>query len=282
MPAMIIDTHIHLYDPSRPQGVPWPDPNEEVLYRTVLPEDFKAVASPHGVTAAVVVEASVWLEDNQWVLDLAESEPVIVGFVGRIDPSDEDFPRHIERFAANPIYRGIRARPTDFETLTAGSPLRHMRLLAEKDLCLDVMAYQENLDSVIRLAEEIVDLRIVINHLGQVTVDGAEPPQPWQDKMRRAAEHPLVCCKVSRLPESAVAQPAPSDPEYYRPVLDFLFDAFGEDRLIYGSNWPVSDRASTYAAGLDALRAFLASKGQEIREKILWQNAKAVYRWPER
>ena len=75
--APIIDTHTHFYDPTRPQGVPWPPPAERTLYRRVLPPEFVAVSQPHGVTATVVVEASPWLEDNQWVLDLATDNPVI-------------------------------------------------------------------------------------------------------------------------------------------------------------------------------------------------------------
>ena len=88
---MIIDTHIHLYDPTRPQGVPWLSPDDEVLYRKVFPEDYKALAIPEGVTGTVVVEASEWVEDNQWILDIAADEPFIVGFVGNLQPGSEDF-----------------------------------------------------------------------------------------------------------------------------------------------------------------------------------------------
>ena len=79
---MIVDTHTHLYDPTRPQGIPWPNKDNEQLYRTVLPEHFKQTAGPSGVTHTVVVEASVWVDDNDWILDLAKDEPAIVGFVG--------------------------------------------------------------------------------------------------------------------------------------------------------------------------------------------------------
>ena len=73
---MIIDTHTHFYDPYRPEGVPWPPRDDALLYRRVLPEDYKAVAVPEGVTGTVVVEASEWVEDNGWILDLAATEPL--------------------------------------------------------------------------------------------------------------------------------------------------------------------------------------------------------------
>src|ERR1041385_4920670 len=107
---MIIDTHTHFYDPTRPQGVPWPEPTDELLYRRVLPEDYKALAVPEGVTGTVVVEASQWVEDNDWILGLAAEEPFIVGFVGNLQPGAEGFGENLDRFAANPLFRGIRPR----------------------------------------------------------------------------------------------------------------------------------------------------------------------------
>src|SRR4051812_7260212 len=74
-PSRIIDTHIHLYDPSRPQGVPWPPKENKLLYRTTMPADFQAATRGLGVNGVVVVEASVLLEDNQWILDLARDNP---------------------------------------------------------------------------------------------------------------------------------------------------------------------------------------------------------------
>src|SRR2546421_730543 len=70
----IIDTHTHFYDPSRPQGAPWPGKSDKLLYRPVLPGEYKKLARPFGVVGAIVVEASPWLEDNQWLLDLAAKD----------------------------------------------------------------------------------------------------------------------------------------------------------------------------------------------------------------
>ncbi len=82
----VIDTHTHFYDPTRPGGVPWPPKDDAVLYRRVLPGDYRALPKPRRVAATVVVEASPWLEDNQWILDLAAKDPFIVGFVGNLNP----------------------------------------------------------------------------------------------------------------------------------------------------------------------------------------------------
>jgi L-fuconolactonase len=279
---VIIDTHTHFYDPSRPQGVPWPREDDRLLYRTVLPEHFGALAEPLGVGGTIVVEASEWLEDNQWILDLARHEPLIVGFVGHIDLLGNSFARSLDRFAANPLFRGIRARGIGLEALTEGTGLRNIQLLAERDLSLDVLAGTEDLGEITELADKLRSLRIIINHIGHVPIDGKEPDRAWQECMNRAADCPLVYCKVSRLTEAAVTYPAPEDPAFYRPTLDFLFRTFGEDRLLYGSNWPVSDLAADYTTGLNAVASYFKSKGERATDKVFWENAKAAYKWLER
>jgi len=104
----IIDTHTHFYDPTRPQGVPWPLVTDHVLYKPHLPEHFCALTKKHGVVSTVVVEASSWIQDNQWILDLAKENPVIVGFIGNLELGKPEFAGHLKRFSANPISRGLR------------------------------------------------------------------------------------------------------------------------------------------------------------------------------
>ena len=104
----IIDTHIHLFDPGRPQGVPWPAKENAVLYHAALPDRYRKIAAPLGVVGAIEVEASPWLEDNQWVVDVAAKDKIIVGMVGDLEPDKPDFRKQLDRFHRNPLYRGIR------------------------------------------------------------------------------------------------------------------------------------------------------------------------------
>src|SRR6476660_2699055 len=104
----IIDTHIHLFDPSRPQGVPWPPKGNAVLYKTALPARYRKIAGPLGIVGAIEVEASPWLEDNQWVLDVAAKDTIIVGTVGNLEPGKPDFRKQLDRLHRNPLFRGIR------------------------------------------------------------------------------------------------------------------------------------------------------------------------------
>jgi len=276
---MIIDTHAHFYDPTRPEGVPWPNPGDEVLYRRVLPGDYKALAVPQGVSGIVVVEASEWVEDNQWILDLAAKEPFIVGFVGNLQPGSKDFGSNLERFSANPLFRGIRPRGANIKNFEKDAFLADIEKLAAKDLEIDLLVGPEGLPDVAFLASSIPELRIVINHIAGVRIDGKLPDSKWIEGMQMAAEHPNVYCKVSGLVESAKESPAPDDVGYYTPTLDALWEAFGEDHLVYGSNWPVSERFADYATVQRIVMEYFRTKGQEATEKYFWKNAKAAYKW---
>ncbi len=277
---MIIDTHTHFYDPSRPQGVPWPTPDQPLLYRTVLPDHCKALALPVGVTGTVVVEASNWLEDNQWILDLAAQDGFLVGLVGHIDPNRPLFAAELARFAANPLFRGIRCGGRYFENIEQGSFLADMALLAAKDLQLDVLLRHEHFAGLIALAQRLPELRIVIDHIGHMPIDGQAITPEWVAHYQRLAAQPNITMKVSALMEQSVIQPAPTDLAYYRPTLDILWQTFGEDRLIYGSNWPVCERAGDYyVEGINIVKSYFQEKGEAAYQKYFWQNAQRVYRY---
>lgn len=283
----IVDCHTHFYDPTRPEGVPWPGKDDRVLYRTVLPRHFLEQAAPLGVTKTVVVEASPRVEDNAWLLELAARNPAIVGVVGNLAPGRPEFADNLKRFAANRIFRGIRV---GHEALRAGLAQREyladLRRLAERDLELDINGGPAMPADVARLAEKIPDLRIVINHLANLDVDGAAPPAEWREGMQAAARHPRVFCKVSALVEHAKpkagdqASGVPADVDFYRPVLDAIWGIFGDDRLIYGSNWPVSDRYASYKTLFSIVDRYVKGRGAAAAEKFFWKNALVAYRYP--
>lgn len=276
---MIIDTHTHFYDPTRPQGAPWPSPDDEFLYRRTLPEDYRAIAVPEGVTGTVVVEASVWVEDNQWVLDLAAEDPIIVGLVGHLEPSLENFGSDLIRFAENPLFLGIRLGAVVRDD--AGYLAAYEQLMAE-NLELDLLIGPDDLPDAVWCAAQFPDLRIVLNHVGHVPITGGAPDSAWFDSIKAASAHANVFCKVSGMVELAKDTPSPAELAYYTPTLDALWHAFGEDRLVYGSNWPVSARCADYATVQRLAVEYFEPRGTDVLEKVMWKNSKQAYRWIER
>jgi L-fuconolactonase len=275
----ILDCHTHFYDPTRPQGIPWPGKNDRQLYRRVLPADYKAVAASHGVTGTVVVEASPWLEDNQWILDLADREPFIRGFVGNVSPMRDDFADQIRRFAKHRRFRGIRVSFGDVGKLTAAANLQKFDTLVQHGLSLDLNGGTESLVAVALVARAHPKLPIIINHVANVRIDGKAPPAAWREALCRVAEHENVFCKLSGLVEGTGKRgAAPHHLEFYRPVLDHVWQCFGESRLVYGSNWPVSELFADFSTVHALARDFVAEKGDRAVRQVFAGNAQKFYR----
>ncbi len=277
---MVIDAHIHLYDTTRPQGVPYPDPTSRLIYRPMLPEDIKHVARPAGVKGAVCIECSPLVEDNQWVLDLVTDEPFICAVVGNLNPEAEEFPALLERFAHNPLFRGIRIR--------SGRPINfdHPRLrpnleaLAAAGCTLDVLLEGEDIVRMAQLASELPGLRVMVDHFAHAPVTGEKPSPAWIRQMEHFADLPNVFCKVSRYTEQAVTQPGPTETAYYAPTFEVLWRIFGADRLVYGSNWPPCIQSGDYRTNVTLARDFFTVKGPGPLAKIMGRNAAAFYGGP--
>ena len=277
----ILDTHVHFFDPMRPTAPP-KHKDDKPLSRAVLPADLKTLAQPFGITGALIVEASPLLEDNQWWLDLAAKEPFIVGVVGRVDPASDDFEKNLRRFAKNSLYRGIRMSHSEVKAGLKGNVIERWKSLVELDLVLDVNGGPDLPADVALLAEKLPKLRIVINHAANLRIDGKEPPAKWLEGMAAAAKHSNVYCKVSALVEQTGKKPAPRDVVYYTPVLDTLWKLFGEDRLIFGSNWPVSNGSAPYETVVGIVWDYFTAKGETAATKFFLGNSQTAYGWRKR
>jgi L-fuconolactonase len=268
IPQGIIDTHTHFYDPTRPQGVPWPTKSDTLLYRTVLPQHFRALTQPLGITGTIVVEASPWLEDNQWILDLVKDNPLIVGFVGNLTPGTADFRRNLSRFHKNRVFRGIRFGG---DALAGGGQfLDDMKFLADADLAIDAGGGPATAPHLLRLTDRIPTLRVVINHL--------PGERPAEDPIDEYAQRPNVYAKVSGVLRHDGGR-VPTELSFYRESLDRLWSVFGPDRLVYGSNWPVSDLFGPYELVLKIVREYFAEKGEAASQKFFRRNSLAAYKW---
>lgn len=277
----IIDTHIHLFDISRPQGVPWPPKDDKVLYKTALPARFREVSKGLNVVGAIELECSPWLEDNQWVLDVMAKDDIMVGMIGDLDPDHAEFPKNLERFRKNPLYLGIRYGniwDRDFHKKSNDAKwLDGIKRLADANLTLDsANPTAELISDLLRLKDRVPNLRMVLDHLPRLAVTKA-----IEKDLREIAKRPDVYVKVSGVLRDE-GNRVPKDTAFYKPRLDLLFDIFGEDRVVYGSDWPHSDRWGQYPEGLKVVREYFEAKGQAIAEKYFWRNSVKAYRWIHR
>ena len=275
----IIDTHIHLYDAHRPAGVDWPPETDKVLFRAVLPKHFDEVCQVNGISSTVIVEASSRVEDNQWVLDLVKHNPKrYVGLVGSLPIGTDGFADLLERYAKDNRYVGIRMRDRpggdDFFT---DAVWRDLALLSKKGLVLDVLMANFTLEDVDKIAARLPDLKILVNHVTGLIITGEKADPAWVATVKKAARHQNVYCKVSGIFQRTGKMPAPKKVSYYAPIFEVVYQAFGEDRIIYGSNWPVTDRGGSYAEQFSIIHDFFAPEGKTVLRKLFALNARKFY-----
>jgi predicted TIM-barrel fold metal-dependent hydrolase len=282
----IVDTHIHFWQVTRPGGVPWPTPAEGPIFRDILPQHYTAMARANGVVTAGIVEASGIVEDNQWILDLVRHNPFYSFFVGNLEIGASNFASDLARFAHDRRFVGIRGYltgPAEGITLSPAQ-LDSLRDLARRGMTLDIISRgtKNPKDQVQALCTAVPNLRIIIDHLG-----GAKGPPPvdttWELEIRRLADVcPNLYMKFSSFYDmyapGDVVFPSPTDLASYKAHFDVLMTAFGADRLVWGSNWPVIELHGTFEAQIAIAEEYLAPFGKAVRDKVMFKNALSFYR----
>ena len=279
LPFPVIDTHIHLFDPTRPQGVPWPAKDDKILYQPALPDRYRKTAQPFGIAGAIEIECSPWPEDNQWVLDVAAKDTIMVGAIGNLEPGKPEFRAQLDRLHKNPLFLGIRYGNLWGRNLSAelGNPafVAGLKALADAGLVLDTANQTpELIAAALHVTDRVPNLRLVIDHLAQFT--------PRADaNLRELAKRPQVYVKLSEVLRKVDGR-VPAELNFYRSKLDELFGIFGEDRVLFGSDWPNSDNWAPYDRVFGIVREYFMAKGLAVAEKYFRTNSLAAYRWKKR
>jgi predicted TIM-barrel fold metal-dependent hydrolase len=282
-PGRVLDAHVHFYDPTRAQGVPWPSKNETVLYKPTYPQRYLANIKPFRVDGVVAVEASPWLEDNLWLLEVADRSRLVWGVVGNIQPGIPGFKDALGRFSKNRLFRGVRINASSVSAIVAQpEAVSDLKLLAAKDLSLDILLDgPRRFAEIARLASMLPDLRLVLGHLPLDPPSDEAGRTAYRDDLRTLGRAPTVYAKVSGVARR-IGNQVPADAGFYKPALDEIWQAFGPDRVIYASNWPVCDLTAPYATVFRIVRDYLADKDQETVERYFWKNSQAAYKWRPR
>jgi L-fuconolactonase len=283
----VIDTHIHLFDPARPGGVPWPEPSNAALYTQALPPRYEKLAQPRGVVGAIAIECSPWMIDNLWLQDVVEKNPTMLGYIGDLDPADAAFAATLDWLHRSPLLLGIRYGNLWNRDLLASiqTPafVAGLKLLAQAGLVLETANPNTALlGAALEVCDRVPDLRIVMDHLPHADLPAAPSARAEYDKhLRELARNPNVFAKGSEIPTKVKGSVA-LDPGIYKANLDALWDLFGEDRMLFGSDWPNSDSIATYDETFRLAQGYIATRTLAAQQKYFWKNSIAVYRWKPR
>ena len=282
----IIDTHIHLFDGNRPQGAPYKG-GRNYPGGVALPSLYAKFARALGIVGALEIDASPWVEDNLWVLETMQPETIMVGTVGNLQPEKPEFGDYLARYAKNPLYRGIRygnnwgyniVAQADNPVFIAG-----LKLLAQADLVLDTANPRVDLlQAVVKISDQVPNLRIVIDHLPSLDPTPASQAD-YDAVLKEIGSRPQIYTKLSEIVHPT--QPggaATPGLAAHRDRLDAIMGYFGEDRVIFGSDWPNCVGVSEVPDTVALVREYFSSKSRAAAEKYFWKNSVAAYKWVKR
>jgi len=281
----IIDTHVHLFDSRRPQGVPYAGSPEWAKEKNgvALPSTYRAFAEPLNIVGAIELEASPWIEDNLWVLEQEHSDPLFVGTVGDLEPEKPEFAEIYTRFRKDPLFLGIRcgniwnrsvAKQIDDPKFIDG-----LKRVADADQVMDSANPDVGLlQAMIKINDKVPGLRIMIDHLPSFD------PKPEEQKDYDAAlkeihGRPNIWAKLSEIDHRTMKARGLAA---HKARLDQLMETFGEDRVVFGSDWPNSWGTATPAQIVDIARAYFATRSRAAAEKYFWKNSLVFYKWKKR
>lgn len=272
---MRIDSHQHFWNYSETE-YPW-IPKGSPLQRDWLPADLAAVQKPLGLEGSIAVQARQTVEESRWLLNLADHYPSIKGVVGWVDLCSDKAGAQLEEFSKHPKFVGVRhvvQGEPDPKFMLRPDFLRGIGRLQQTKLTYDILIYPKQLPAAIELAKKFPEQPFVLDH-------SAKPPikegvlSPWREQIQELAASKNVWCKVSGMvTEADLKNWKAAD---FKPYLDVIFAAFGEERLMFGSDWPVCLLAGSYAKVHALFFEYIASRAPASQAGLLGKNAARFY-----
>jgi L-fuconolactonase len=273
---MKIDSHQHFwrYDAVRDA---WITDSMAVLMRDFLPDHLAAELAPNEIDASIAVQTDQSENETMFLLELAEKNERVAGVVGWVDLSSPRVGERLEYFAHSPKLRGFRhiaqSEPDDRFVLRE-SFVKGVAQLRVFGFTYDILIYPKQLPAAIELVARLPDQRFVVDHLAKPEIKSRKMA-PWAVHMREIAQNKNVFCKLSGLVTEADWRHWEAGD--FKPYLNLVFDAFGADRLMFGSDWPVCLLAATYRQVKQLIEEYGKGFSQSDKEKIFGGNAARFY-----
>lgn len=274
--TMRIDAHQHFMEYNK-EEYGWVSDELSDLRGTFLPADSVPLLESIDFDGCIAVQARSMVKENDWLLRLAQTSPVIKGVVGWVDLTSPDVATQLEQWARYPKLRGIGHAITDEPDdrfMLRDDFRRGIGRLRHFDLTYDLLISPKHLPYAIKLVQENPDQKFVLDHIGNPNIRGGAM-SPWDSGIAELGKFDNVLCKLSGM--VYLAKWHEWKPEDFTPYLDVVFEAFGPDRLMIGSNWPVCTVSGDYVSVMSIVLTYVSRFSSETREKILGENCRRFY-----
>lgn len=273
-----IDAHQHFWQLDRPFDYGWlEEPDKQPIRRDYLPADLKPHLDATGIDKSVFVQTQHNVDENRWVLQLAEQNDFIAGVVGWVDLASEACEDQLLEFKDHPKFVGIRhitQDEPDDDFIIRPEVIRGLKVLEKHQLPFDLLFFTKHLKHAVKLANELPELPMVIDHLSKPEIASGRIDE-WRTDLQNAAKFPNMYCKLSgMITEADWSKWQPAD---LKPYVDVALEAFGPSRCMYGSDWPVCELAGSYEQQHAALLECIGGLSESESAQIFGTTASAFY-----
>jgi len=273
---MRIDSHQHFWHYNEKE-YDWITDNMKILKRDYLPVDLAKEMLKIDFSASIAVQARQKLIETEWLLDLANEYPFIVGVVGWVDIRSKELDKQLEKFTKSKKFVGVRhvvQDEPDDNFLLRKDFLQGIKLLKEFSLTYDILIYERHLPVTIKFVEKFPEQTFIIDHIAKPDIKNRSFKK-WAENMKILSNFPNVYCKLSGMVTE-------DDWDYWNkedfyPYIDFLLETFTHEKLMIGSDWPVCTLAGSYSEVMNIVINYIKNLPLKYQNMILGENAIKAY-----
>lgn len=273
---MVIDSHQHFWIYEAEKHA-WLDNDMKVIRKNFLPEDLKIVYQENNIDGCVAVQADQTLAETDFLLDLAEKNDFIKGVVGWVDLRAANIDDTLRQYSKFPKLKGFRhvvQGEADHNFMLRPDFLNGIAALEKYNFTYDILIFPHQLGAALELVRRFPNQKFVIDHIAKPYLkDGFY--DGWVVLMKAIGEHKNVYCKLSGM--TTEADYKNWTPEQIEPYMQLVLDAFGADRILFGSDWPVCLVAGNYTKTKELVTNFIAKLSSEEQAAIMGGNAMQFY-----
>jgi len=272
---MQVDTHVHFWKYNRERDA-WITDNMKILQQDYLPQTISQTLKRNDIDGCIAVQASQAEVETLFLMELSKTHDIIKGVVGWVDLQKENIEERLQYFSQYPIIKGwrhvVQAEPNEF--LSGKNFQRGIAALQPYGYTYDILIYHHQLKPTLEFVSKFPEQKFVIDHCAKPDIAGKKIDD-WKLLMQKITKYPNVYCKLSGLfTEAKWKEWSPN--EFY-PYLDVVFEAYGIDRVMYGSDWPVILLSGIYVQWKSLLEKYMENFSEDDRQKVFGENAIRFY-----
>lgn len=274
---MKIDSHQHFWQ-YNPSDYVWMSEEHNVIRRNFLPEDLRPLLDACGIDGTIAVQARQMLAENDFLLELSSQNPLIMGVVGWIPLCDPNVDNYLAHYALHHKIVGFRHvlhdEPDD-DFMLRKDFNEGIKALSRYNLCYDVLIFEKHLPQTLQFVDQHPGLTVIVDHIAKPRIQEGDFDFRWEKNIRQLAEREHVNCKLSGMVTEVSG--GKWDFALLKPYFEVVLEAFGPDRLMFGSDWPVCLLQSEYHQWLETVINFIGKLSESEKSAIMGGNAARIY-----